>query len=143
MNVDKTVTTPSSFAGSGHSVAQRDFTLLSVLFAIIDQYDGDVRWKDSAAFAHDKFSHTAANLKAGGSIQVYNESKKRKQDLDDLVRGSRLLGNASEEAPWNTLADRSPLMELLEDRLESNLKKWVNSSSEFRAGKNTSCVKQN
>ncbi len=131
-NVDKTVTTPSSFAGRGHKDARLDFTLLATLFAVIDQFDGDVRWKDSAALARDVMARTAANLKAGGSIQVYNESKKRKQDLDDLVRGSRLQGTGSDEMVWSDIADRSPLMQLLESRFESNLKSWTSNGTELR-----------
>ncbi len=133
LNVDKTVTTPSSFAGRGYKVARQDFSLLAVLFAVIDQYDGDVRWQASAALARDAFARTAANLKAGGSIQVYNESTKRKQDLDDLVRGSRLQGTSSDDMQWSDVADRSPLMQLLESRLEAHLKSWTNSGTELRS----------
>ena len=39
LNVDKTVTTPSSFAGRGHKPARLDFSLLAMLFAIVDQFD--------------------------------------------------------------------------------------------------------
>ena len=133
LNVDKTVTTPSSFAGLGHKTARLDFTLLAMLFAIVDQFDGDVRWKDNAPLARDLFARTALNLKAGGSIQVYNESKKRKQDLDDLVRGSRLQGTGKDETVWNEAVDRSSLMSLLESRFEANLKRWTSNSAEIRS----------
>lgn len=133
LKVDKTVTTPSSFAGQGHSVARLDFTLLAMLFGIIERYDADVRWKDSAPLARELFARTASNLKAGGSIQVYNESKKRKQDLDDLVRGSRLLGTSSEQVDWSSIVDRAPLMELLDGRFEPNLKAWTSSDGEFKS----------
>jgi hypothetical protein len=134
-SVDRTVTTPSSFAGRGHQVARLDFTLLAMLFAIIDQYDGDVRWQQSASLARDQFARTAANLKAGGAIQVYNECKRRKQDLDDLVRGSRLQGEGSDELVWAAIVDRPPLMQLLEDRLETNLKMWTSNGNELRTHK--------
>ena len=135
LDVDRVVTTPGDFAGRGHKVARVDFSLLSVLFAIIAEYDGDVRWKESAAAARYRFSRTAANLKAGGAIQVYNESKQRKQDLDDLIRGSRLPAAADDAAGWDGLVDRTPLMQLLESRFESNLKQWTASKAEFRANR--------
>ncbi len=131
LDLDKLITTPSAFAGRGYKPARQSFSLLAMLFAIIDQYDGDVRWKSNAAVARDMFSRTAANLKAGGSIQVYNEAKQRKLDLDDLVRGSRLQGSGEEDKSWESIVDRSPLMQLLESRFETNLKQWTNSKSEF------------
>ena len=89
--------------------------------------------KKSAPIARDLFSRTAFNLKAGGSIQVYNESKQRKQDLDDLVRGSRLQGDVNEGVSWDVIVERSPLMQLLESRFESNLKSWTSNATEFQA----------
>ncbi len=133
LDVDRVVTTPSEFAGRGYKAARLDFSLLTVLFAIIDRYDADVRWKESAAEARDLFAHTAANLKAGGSIQVYNESKLRKQDLDNLIRGSKLPAQETQaEATWEGLVDRSPLMQLLETRLAAKLKQSTGAAGEFR-----------
>ena len=131
LGLDKLFTTPSAFAGRGYKPARQSFTLLAMLFAVVDQYDGDVRWKSQAPVARDMFARTAANLKAGGSIQVYNEAKQRKLDLDDIVRGSRLEGEAEEDKTWDTIVDRTPLMQLLETRFETNLKQWTNSKSEF------------
>jgi hypothetical protein len=131
LELDKLITTPSAFAGRGYKPARQSFSLLAMLFAIIEQYDSDVRWKDDAAAARDMFARTAANLKAGGSIQVYNEAKQRKLDLDDLVRGSRLQRSGEEDKSWESIVDRVPLMQLLESRFEPNLKQWTNSKSEF------------
>jgi hypothetical protein len=130
--VDQVVTTPGAFAGSGYKEARVHFSLLALLFDIIANYDGEVRWKSDAAAARDGFARAAANLKAGGSIQVYNEAKKRKQDLADLVGGSRLPDPANAEPGEQVWADRVPLMQLLEQRLEANLKKWTASEAEFR-----------
>ena len=47
--VSETVTTPTVFAGGVYKTARREFTELAVLFAIIGEYDGDVRWKKDAA----------------------------------------------------------------------------------------------
>ena len=131
LELDKLITTPTAFAGLGHKPARQSFSLLAMLFAIIEQYDGDVRWKSQAPAARDMFSRTASNLKAGGSIQVYNEAKQRNLDLGDLVRGSRLEDSSEEERTWDAIVDRTPLMQLLESRIETNLKQWTNSNSEF------------
>lgn len=137
LRVDQAVTTPTSFAGQGHKVARQDFTLLAMLFAIIAEYPGQVRWQDTAAVARDTFARTAANLKAGGSIQVYNEARQRKQDLDDLIRGSRLPGTPGDAVNWGQMVDRVPLMQLLESRLEANCKAWTSSRGELRANRET------
>ena len=130
--VDQVVTTPSTFAGSGYKEARVHFSLLALLFDIIAHYDGEVRWKSDAAIARDGFARAAANLRAGGSIQVYNEAKKRKQDLAELVGGSRLPDPGNAEPGEQVWADRVPLMQLLEQRLEVDLKKWTASETEFR-----------
>jgi hypothetical protein len=131
LELDKLITTPTAFAGRGYKPARQSFSLLAMLFRIIEQYDGDVRWKSQAPVARDMFARTSANLKAGGSIQVYNEAKQRKLDLGDVVRGSRLEGTAEEDKTWDKIVDRTPLMQLLESRFETNLKQWTNSKSEF------------
>jgi hypothetical protein len=45
------VKTPSQFQGKGAREARRYFSTIATLFAIIAQYDGDVRWKNQAAAA--------------------------------------------------------------------------------------------
>lgn len=136
LTMDKSVTTPRDFAGRGHKDARRDFTLLALIFGVIAEYDEEVRWKDSAATARDRFARVAANGKAGGSIQVYNEAKSRKEDLGELIRGSQLQPIAGQpEATWESTADRAPLMQLLEQRLEANVKQWTASDSTFEEQK--------
>ena len=103
LEIDKVVTTPTAFAGGGHKPACLHFSLLALLFAIVQEYDADVRWKSDAASARSAFARTAANLKAGGSIQVFHEAKRRQQELDELVRvragqvrrATRQVGRAS------------------------------------------------
>ncbi|MHB8866979.1 MAG: cytochrome c [Pirellulaceae bacterium] len=133
LEVDKVVTTPGAFAASGYKEARIHFSHLALLFDVIAHYDGDVRWKSDAVAARQAFARVAANLKAGGSVQVYNESRKSKQDLEDLVGGARLPAPADVQASEQVEVARVPLMQLLEQRLEANLKKWTASESEFHA----------
>ncbi len=119
LHFDSVVTTPGAFNSGGYQDARLDLTILAALFAIINEYSGDVRWKDQAAAARDLIARSAFNCKAG-STQVYNEVKLRKGDLQDLVSGSGLANREAEtENDWTMIADRSPLMEYAEALIES------------------------
>lgn len=119
LEFDGVVTTPGAFNSGGYLDARLHLTVLASLFAVINQYSGEVRWKDQAAAARDLISRTAFNCKAG-STQVYNEAKLRKGDLQDLVAGSGLSSKDAEpETDWTMIADRSPLMEYAELVIES------------------------
>ena len=119
LHFDSVVTTPGAFNSGGYQDARLDLTVLATLFAIINEYQGEVRWKDQAAAARDLIARTAFNCKAGSS-QVFNEAKLRKADLQDLVSGSGLANrNAEAENDWSMIADRSPLMEYAESLIES------------------------
>ena len=113
LEVDKNVTTPSEFAGRGHKVIRREFSILAMLFAIINEYEGDVRFKKDAATARDLFGRTANNTKAGGNTNVFQEVKLRKGDLDELLNGSAPSA-AGDPLAWDAIIDRSPLMQRLE-----------------------------
>ncbi|WP_146529018.1 hypothetical protein [Novipirellula artificiosorum] len=118
LHFDSVVTTPGAFNGGGFQDARLDLSILATLFAVIDEYSGDVRWKDQAATARDLIARTAFNCKAG-STQVYNEAKMRKADLQDLVAGSGLASRASDpETDWSMVVDRSPLMQYAEQLAE-------------------------
>ncbi len=133
--IDKSVTTPSDFAGRGHKFARRDFSVLALMFAIAGEYDGDIRWKDDAPAVRDAMARLASNLKAGGSTQVYNEAKLRKTDLADLVRGSRFNGSGESEpaASWDSVSDRAPLMKRLEMAHQERLQPMTANKADFTA----------
>ena len=117
LEFDKTVTTPGEFNSGGYLDARVDLSALAMLFAVIHDYRGDVRWKEDAAAARDLLARTAFNSKAG-STQVYNEARLRKTDLQTLVSGGGLSGRAGEpENDWATILDRSPLMTYVEEQL--------------------------
>ncbi len=133
MNVDKSVTTPSEFAGRGHKEVRRDFSILAAMFAIIGEYDGDVRWKKNGVAAREVFARTARNTKAGGNTNTYNESKQRKADLQDLLSGASLSVDVTDvEADWSAICDRGPLMQRLDTAFEKKLNGWMSSEAEFK-----------
>jgi Cytochrome C' len=128
---DKNITTPQDFAGRGYKEVRRDFSVLAMLFAIINAYDDDVRWKKNGAAARDIFARTAANAKAGNN-NVYNEAKKRKDELMDLINGSSLTTKPQEEENnWENIADQGPLMQRLEIAHDERLSSWTASKDAF------------
>jgi cytochrome c556 len=135
LQVDTGVTTPSDFAGKGYKAARRDFSVLAMTFGIIGEYDGDVRWKKDAPVARDAFKQTAANAKVG-TTGVFNEAKKRKEELADLIGGSNPFEGKSADAKianWKDVCDRSPLMQYLENVWEPRLKPACSDKGQFTA----------
>ena len=134
--VDKGVTTPTEFAGKGYKEARRNFTMLAMLFGIVGDYDGEVRWKKEAPTAREVFARTAANAKVG-TQQVFNEAKSRKADLDELMSGAGLSakGSADGKITWAQTCDRSPLMMRLEIGVQGKLQPATASKAEFQGKK--------
>lgn len=126
--LDQVVTTPQAFASGGYAKARLDFSMLAVLFAVIEVYPDDIRWKDSSAAARELLARVAANTKVG-SQPVYNEAKLRLIDLGDLTRGTQLDYVAKSELNWSQLIDREPLMQLLEMAYEENIDDLVASQA--------------
>lgn len=131
--VDGVITTPAKFASGGFNECRREFTLLASLMAVISQYPEDIRWKASAPYARAVFAKLANNCKVG-TQPVYNEAKQRQQDLQDLLKGGRLNGSA-EELVWRDVAERKPIMQLLEWSLRKNLAPGTSSEDAFGKGK--------
>ena len=110
----KDITTPVKFK-SEYNKAHQSFSMLSMLFAIIREYDGDVRWERSADVAQVSFERAAANSRVG-TIQAYESCKRRKEDLQELIRGGNFAGQekAPDELDWSIVVDRTPIMKRLE-----------------------------
>lgn len=135
LHYDSVVTQPGPFKSGGYEEARLDLMIMSSLFAIISEYDGDVRWKKDAAVARDLLGRTAFNCNAG-TTQVFNEARARKDDLQDLMSGTGLRGSKSEGAnDWTAIADRSPLMEYAE-ALKESLREATNNADAVRAEPN-------
>jgi len=119
LHLDSILTTPGAFNGGGYQQARTDLSALAMLFAVIVEHGGDIRWKEQAATARDLFARTAFNCKAG-SLQVFNETKLRQTDLQDLVSGSGLTArDVDPPADWSGIVNRSPIMQYAEQTLDS------------------------
>ncbi len=132
---DQSITTPTKFAGGDYRTVRRDFSVLAMLLGIVAEYDGEVRWKDSAAAARDLFARTAANAKVGTS-QVYNEAKLRRDQLGDLMNGVKIEGqNVEPKTKWSETVDRSPLMQKLELAFQGKVLPMTSNAGAFKDGK--------
>ena len=82
------VKTPVKFKSS-YGEARQSFSMLSMLFGVIREYDDDIRWKRAANVAQVAFARTAANARVG-TQQAYQSAKNRKDSLAELIRGGEL-----------------------------------------------------
>lgn len=131
LRLDRIVTTPAAFQGGGYAEARREFSLLAVLFAVIEMHPGEVRWQKSAGAAREAFARTAANTKIA-SPQVFREAQQRLLDLGDLLSGATLTGEAKSELNFSLLIDRVPLMQLLEWSHRENVEEYSASEASFK-----------
>lgn len=132
-SVAKAVKTVGQFKADGYKLCRRDFSELAVLFGVAGEYDGQVRWQDVAPGMRDEFSRAGRNAKVG-SDQTFQEASQRKQDLDDLVRGSRPQVPAAERAAdWGQVADRPPLMQRMNQAELGRLKPWLADQQQFQS----------
>jgi hypothetical protein len=134
LRLDGILVSLPKFKGGGNKAARREFSLQAMLFAIIEQYPGDVRWKRSAAAARERFARVAANCKTN-TESVYAECKQRLQDLTDLLGGSTLESPSSAELNWSQIIDRGPLMELLEWSHQEHLLTFTANATQFEQNK--------
>lgn len=129
--VGKSVKAPAQFKGGGYKDCRREFTVLAAMFGVAGEYDGDVRWKESAPLLRDVFARAGRNCKVG-SDQTFQEANLRKQNLADLISGTRpKASNAERKADWSQVADRPPLMQRMNIGQQDRLQKWLASKSEF------------
>jgi len=124
------VTTPVKFK-SNYAKAHQSFSILSMLFGIIREYDSDVRWKKYAGAAQVSFERAAANSRVGTS-QAYESCKRRRDDLQEMVRGGSFAGEEKppESLDWSNVVDRNSIMERLQESQDA-LKLLTANKGEF------------
>ncbi len=130
--VKEDVKSPSVFKGEGFKRARRNFSALAVAFAVIAEYDGDVRWKNQAAAAREVFSKAGQNCKVA-TDQSFNDAKGRAEDLAALIRGETLPAPGPIEAKtqWAKVANRPPLMNRLELAQQNRIAVWTANQNDF------------
>ncbi len=129
LEIDKIVAKKRDFTGGGYQDARNAFSSIAAAFGVISVYSGDVRWKESAARARDRFA-AAANECSQGNDQTFAVATQAAEDLQKLISGSRLDGPVANTVAWNRIAARSPLMTRLE-RAEKGLAEVSASEAAF------------
>ena len=131
LEIDKIVKQKREFTGGGYRDARKAFSSIAAAFGVIAVYNGDVRWKDNAPRARDRFA-TAANECSQGNDASFAVATQAAEDLQTLISGSRLDGPVSKEILWQRIAARQPLMSRLE-QAETGLAEASASESAFKA----------
>ncbi len=126
------VQSPTAFKGGAHKNAREGFSMLAVVFNVIDEYDGQVRWKKDAPGLRALFARAGANCKVG-TDNSFAEAKLRSQDLTELVRGGNIQPPAKidKDLRWPDVAGRAPLMKRMDRALRERLQAWTASPAEF------------
>ena len=126
------ITTPIKFK-TEYGKAHQSFSMLSMMFAIIREYDDEVRWKKFGAAAQASFQKAAANSRVG-TTQAFESCRTRKMDLEELVRG----GNFASDDPvpdaldWSNVVDHSPIMDRLSESRD-RMKEMTSAEGEFKS----------
>ncbi len=127
------VTTPIKFKTTHQEISEQ-FSMLAMWFTIIGQYEGDVRWNETADSVRFAFIDAAARSRATDMI-AFNSAKQRTEDLTELVRGGKFPEepNATAEVgDWSMIVDRNPIMGRLELSVSEELKKATASEKDFK-----------
>lgn len=129
--------TPSEFKSGGNTPARVAFTELALLFGIISEYDGDVRWKKDALGLREIYKHAAGNSKTG-SDNSYKEAKQRTDDLMQLIGGGKVdLPKPDPDSKWADIANRAPLMQRMgKEGYDPKIKAWTSDKGEFSKNRN-------
>lgn len=122
---------PAKFKSGGYKTCRAAFNELAVLFAVIAEYDSDVRWHEDAPMLRDALARAARNCKTG-TDQTFAEAIELRTQLDDLIRGERLGGKpAPPPERWSELADRPLLMTRMEAALQEGISPALSNAREF------------
>jgi hypothetical protein len=125
------VQSPTGFKGGGYRAAREEFSMLAVMFGVIGQYDGNIRFQKDAAILRSLFGRAGMNCKVG-TDNSFEEAKHRSQDLAEVVRGGAVEQRPAEaDFRWAEVVNRAPLMKRMEKSLRERLSPWTSNASEF------------
>jgi hypothetical protein len=127
------VKTQQAFLGGSNKKSRRTLSLLAALFAVISEYDGDVKWKDQAPTARDLFAKAGFNSKAA-TESTFRDAKMRSDDLATILRGETLKApeNQDPKNQWGKVANLAPLMSRLDTAQQNRIAPATSTASEFK-----------
>ena len=128
--------TMNVFKGNGRVLAQNTFAELAVLFGVIAQYDGDVRWKKESLGLTKIYAQATNNCKTS-SDAAYKGAQLCTQQLAELIRGTPPeMPKADAPNSWKDVTDRPSLMRRIEElRTGPNVPKWISGKNDFKKNK--------
>lgn len=131
LRYDAAVTTPGRFRSGDFQQARTELAMLATVFAVISEYEGDIRFKEDAAIARDLMSRAVQGVSSGAG-DAFDLAKQRKADLQDIVSGAGLNRNAPVDPnDWAMITTRTALMEYLEIILDDPLESGTNNADSF------------
>jgi hypothetical protein len=128
--------TLNNFRGNGRVLAQNTFAELAVLFGVIAQYDGDVRWRKEAASLTKVFAQAEFDCRQPG-VAAFADAQLSARQLADLIRGVPLdLPPAAPLRNWAEVTSRPAMMRRIEEaRTGPNVPRWLAGMNEFKKNK--------
>jgi Cytochrome C' len=127
----RTLSNPVQFK-TQNDKARRSFEILAAVFAIISEYDDQVRWKDKALSAVAA-CQSAGRLARTNETASFNGAKEAGDNLTELVRGGSFAstGDPATLEDWSELASRTTIMKYLEELLDGPLKTNLATEQDF------------
>ena len=127
------VKTRQGFLGGGQRKARLVLSELAVVFAVINDYDGEVKWKTQAAAARDVFAKAAYNCKAA-TDNTFKEAKACSEDISALLRGENVKAPADVEAKsdWGKVAGLGQIMGRLRIAQEERISPWTGNAVDMK-----------
>jgi hypothetical protein len=122
----------AAFKAGGNKQCHASFSLLAVLWAVIDEYDGDdVRWRRDAAALRGSFARAARACRTA-SDEAFTEAAERRAELNDLIRGGRTAGgDVATSERWSDIAARKPLMQRMQTAVQERINPAMSDAPTF------------
>ena len=123
---------PAKFKSGGYKACRGAFNELAVLFAVIAEYDGDVRWKDDAPALRDALAQGRAQLQNGNRSNV--RRRRRTANRNSTTSSAANASAASRRrrrSSWSDLADRPLLMTRMEAALQEGISPALSNARDF------------
>ncbi|MDA7980976.1 MAG: cytochrome c [Pirellulales bacterium] len=133
LDLEETVASPGRFKSGRHNDARRMFSVSAVVFAVINEYDKDVRFKDNSAGLRNAVAKAGVNCKVN-TDGAYNDAKAKFQQLQEIVRGANVeIPAPKDPLPHVEVAEYGPLMQRMELGFLEIVKPGTSSGAEFRS----------
>ena len=128
---DEHLRTPGVFKAGGNNEIRDYYSVVATMFAIIAEYDQEVRWQKTAAGARDLFARAGVNAKAADDA-TFREARDRNEDLAALMRGESIdVAEPNPDWMWHEVSEVTPLMRRLELAFDKRIRGWTAGKKEF------------